>query len=288
LIIDCHNHPNWRGHDLQRFLSNVAEHNIDLTWLLSWESPENELASGDVRAVSPAASANGPIPFATVVEYAERAPGKFILGYTPDPRQPGAIARLHAAIEIHGVRVCGELKIRMSYDDPDAIRLFRFCGNKGLPVVLHLQYPAAPEDDWFLRTVWYGGGIAALERALKACPDTILIGHGPGFWSHISDDDQCEAVNYPTGGVKGTGRITLMLREYPNMYCDLSGSSGFNSLKRDMKHARDFVLEFHNRLLFARDRFDGELTETLAALELPDNVLSNIYSDNALRLAPIS
>ena len=34
------------------------------------------------------------------------------------------------------VRVYGELKLRMMYNNPDAIRMFRLCGKKGLPVRL--------------------------------------------------------------------------------------------------------------------------------------------------------
>ena len=288
MIVDCHNHPDWHGHNLERFLANMAQHDIDVTWLLSWECPETEVPPGVTRVSSPLGSGNGPIPFALVVDYARRAPGKFLVGYAPDPRQPGAIDRLQAAIELYGVRVCGEFKLRMTCDNPDAIRMFRFCGEQGLPVVVHMEYPIESGDGWFQQTWWYGGAIGALERAIKSCPDTVFIGHGPGFWSHISDDDQCETVCYPTGKVKGTGTISSMLRDYANLYCDLSAYSGCNALSRDPEFAKDFVLEFQERLLFARDYFDSALRETLDGLELPGEVLRKIYSDNALRLVPIT
>ena len=40
--------------------------------------------------------------------------------------------RSRRIVEIHGVRVCGELECRMRYDEPDAVGLFRFCGERGL------------------------------------------------------------------------------------------------------------------------------------------------------------
>ncbi len=287
MIIDCHNHPDWHGHDLERFLANMAQHNIDVTWLLSWECPESEAAPENVCVTSPLGLGIGPIPIALGIAYAQRAPGKFIIGYAPDPRQPGAIDRLHAAVETHGVRICGELKLRMTYDNPDAVRLFRFCGEKGLPVVLHMEYSVESPEGWFQRTWWYGGSIDSLERALQACPDTVFIGHGPGFWSHISDDDQYDMVSYPTGKVKPTGKIVSLLRGYGNLFCDLSAGSGCNALKRDIEFARDFALEFQDRLLYARDYFDNALHELLTSLRLPEAVVRKIYSGNALRLVPM-
>ena len=39
MIIDIHNHPDWYGHDFNKFLANMAQYNIDVTWLLSCETP---------------------------------------------------------------------------------------------------------------------------------------------------------------------------------------------------------------------------------------------------------
>ena len=58
--------------------------------------------------------------------YMERAPDRFVLGFCPDPRRPQALDQLKAAVEIHGVRVCSELKLCMMYDNPDALRIYRF------------------------------------------------------------------------------------------------------------------------------------------------------------------
>lgn len=289
MIIDCHNHPDWHGHDLNKFLANMAAHHIDLTWLLSWECPPDEYTPSTNTAI-PEIGPRGPIPFARCISYAERAPGKFILGYAPDPRRPEAIDQLQAAMTIYGVRICGELKLRMMYDNWDAIRLFRFCGQKDLPVTVHLDYelgpgdkePKYPRPNW-----WYGGGIEAFERAIQACPDTIFLGHAPGFWSHISGDDQYHKVAYPKGKVAPGGKVVELLRRYPNLYGDMSAGSGCNALTRDPEFAKQFLLEFQNRLLYARDYFDNGHQEFLNSLGLPAPVLEKIYSGNALKLVPI-
>lgn len=283
-IIDAHNHPDWHGHDLERSLDNMREHGIDKTWLLTWEAPVDEydpqynnVMLGDAR---------GPIPFSRCLAYCERAPGRFVLGYAPDPRRPDAVDRLQAAIEIYGVRLFGELKLRMMYDNLDALRMFRFCGEKGLPVTVHIDYEldaghAYPRPNW-----WYGGGIEPFERAVAACPGTTFIGHAPGFWSHISADGQHGQAAYPNGPVIGEGTAVRMLRQYPNLHADLSAFSALNALSRDSGFARDFLVEFQDRLLFARDCFDGRLRAYLESLDLPLDVLAKIYAGNALRLVP--
>ena len=140
MIIDAHAHPEWYGHDLPKFLANMEMYGIDLTWLLCWECPSDECDPNYLSTVSPLGTTTGPIPFDLCVSYAERAPGKFVLGYAPDPRRPGAIERLQSAIGLYGVRVYGELKLRMTFDNPDALRMYRFCGEKGLPILVHIDY----------------------------------------------------------------------------------------------------------------------------------------------------
>jgi len=286
MIIDAHNHPDWHGHDLNKFLANVRQYNIDKTWLLSWEAPADECDPSYNRVI-PRTSTMGPIPFSGCLHYAQQAPDKFILGYAPDPRRPEAIDLLEAAIDMYGVRVYGELKLRMMYDDLDAIHMYRCCGKKGLPVTVHIDYEfdtgrKYPRPNW-----WYGGGFDPFERAVRACPETVFLGHAPGFWSHISGDDKFNKEAYPKGPVLEGGRVINLLRECPNLYCDLSAGSGHNALARDPVFAKEFLLEFQNRVLYARDYFDNVHQEFLNALGLPAEVLDKIYFGNALKLVPL-
>lgn len=284
MIIDAHNHPDWHGHNLDRFLQNMAQYNIDRTWLLTWECPPDECDPEHNH--TSLRDGWGPIPFSRGLRYTEHAPDRFVLGYAPDPRRADAIDRLGAAIEIYGVRLYGELKLRMMYDNPDALRMFRFCGEKGLPVTVHIDYEfdtgsKYPRPNW-----WYGGGIEAFERAVRACPGTTFIGHGPGFWAHISNDDLYDQVPYPTGKVVPGGKLPQMFRQYPNLYADLSAGSGLNALTRDLPFAREFLLEFQDRLLYGRDCFDNRMQEFLNSRGLPQETLTKIYAGNALRLVP--
>jgi predicted TIM-barrel fold metal-dependent hydrolase len=286
MIVDCHNHPDWHGHNLNSFLANMSKNNIDVTWLLSWETPLDEYNPSNISAI-PDAGPNGPIPFARCLSYAERAPGKFILGYAPDPRKPDAIDRMKAAISIYGVRIYGELKLRMMYDNIDAISMYRFCGEKGVPVQVHIDYDIDTGSKYPRSSWWFGGGIEAFERAIKVCPETTFIGHAPGFWTHISKDDQYKSLSYPIGEIVPGGKLITMLHTYPNLYCDMSAGSGISAFKRDTKFAKAFLIEFQDRILYARDYFDNVHQDFLNGLELPESVLRKIYSGNALKLIPI-
>lgn len=283
MIIDCHNHPDWHGHNLDKFLANMNRYGIAKTWLLTWECPESEYDPSYNHA-SVRSGGDGPMPFARVVSYIERAPDRFVPGYAPDPRRPEAIDQLQAAIEIYGVRIYGELKVRMMYDNPDALRLYRFCGEKGLPVTVHIDYPFERDRNYPRPNYWYGGGFEAFERAVRACPETVFLGHAPGFWAHISGDDQYDKVAYPDGKVEPGGKLLAALRACPNLYCDWSAGSGIRALSRDPEFAKGFLLEFQDRVLYGRDYFDNAHQEFLNGLGLEQDVLDKIYFRNALRL----
>lgn len=282
MIIDAHNHPNWHGHDARRILANMDEHGIDQTWLFSWEVPEDEYSPSYHNVLPPTGVG---IPLADVLEVGRQAPDRFVLGYMPHPKRPDAIDRLRAAVEIHGVRLASELKARVTFDDPDALDLYHACGEMRLPITIHLDYPITHGSGRYPRPhYWYGGSLDAFERAVTACPETVFIGHAPGFWAHISADDRHRTEAYPEGSVLPGGRVSEMLRTYPNLYADLSAGSGLRAIARDRDFGRDFLIEFSARLLFGRDYFDSRLMDHLTQLQLPEDVFARITCKNASRL----
>jgi len=282
MIIDAHNHADWHGHGLKRYLENMDRYGIDVTWLLSWECPVDEYDPIYGAASLPGAS--GPLPIERSLTYVAAAPGRFVLGYAPDPRLPGAIDRLQAAMNIYDVRVYGELKLRMMYDNPDALRVYRFCGENGLPVTVHIDYEFDRGTPYPRPNYWYGGGIEAFERAVAACPETVFIGHAPGFWAHISGDDLYDKEPYPKAPIVPGGKLVDMFRTYANLYADLSAGSALNALQRDEQFAVAFIDEFQDRLLFGRDYFDDRMQAFLNGLGLAQSTLDSIFYGNATRL----
>jgi predicted TIM-barrel fold metal-dependent hydrolase len=286
-IIDVHNHPNWYGYDFDRLVRNMDEHGIDKTWLLSWEIPENEFNAAphyheymDPRGLC--------APLYMVVEGLKKYPDRFIGGWAVDPRDRYARAKLKSAVRLYNIKIYGELKLRMRYDSADALAMFRYCGQLGLPVLFHLECPPmvlkSMAQDIYTWTEWYGGDMKAVETMCRQCPDTNFIGHAPGFWREISGDADETENAYPNGLVKPGGRLVEALRKYPNLYCDLSAGSGANSLERDLEHAKKFVEEFQDRIMFGRDYFDRRQMDVLEKLSLSDTVLDKVMYQNAERL----
>ncbi|HVN82114.1 MAG TPA: amidohydrolase family protein [Terriglobia bacterium] len=284
-VIDVHNHPRWLTLNGARIVENMDAVGIERTWLLSWELPEGELDPYYYSVLNPPGAG---ITFRDVIEVVERYPDRFIPGTTVDPRDPHAQDRLKAAVNIHRVRVFGEFKRRMRYDDPDVIRIFQYCGELGLPVIFHLDVTMPRHgvpNSW---QWWYGGGLENMEAPLRLCPKTQFLGHAPGFWREISADADEEPLVYPKGKpIVGRGRILQFLEKFPNLHCDLSGGSGQVALSRDLEFTRKFLIDYQDRMFFGRDQFDNGLYDILVSLNLPAEVLAKILSGNALRLVPI-
>ena len=281
MIIDIHNHADYHGYDAEKMLENMDAHGIGMTCLMSWEAPAGEYDPATKYAFSP--FSDYPVPFERCLAYKQKAPGRFLLGFAPDPRKPDAIGRLKAAVALCGISICGELKLRMMYDNPDALRMYRYCGEAGLPVLMHFDYELGGGSyPW--PNYWYGGGIDALGRALALCPETNFIGHAPGFWAHISNDDRYLTETYPKGPVLPGGKIERLLAGHPNLYCDISAGSGHNALNRDHDFTRAFLQTWQDRVLFGRDYYDGIHRALLESLGLPGEVLRKIYEGNARRI----
>ncbi|MDR1531426.1 MAG: amidohydrolase [Clostridiales bacterium] len=282
MIIDIHNHADYHRYNVRQMLRNMDDNGIDITCLLSWEAPETDFDPMTRHALSPLLDT--PLPFERAVAYKEAAPDRFLLGFCPDPRRPEAIQRLKSALGLFDLSLCGELKLRMMYDNPDAIRMYRYCGEEGLPVLLHLEYELPGASKWPWPSYWYGGAIETLERVLAQCPETIFIGHAPGFWAHISADGKHLTESYPAGPVVPGGAVARLLDRFPNLYCDISAGSGHNALNRDRDYARSFLLAYQDKICFGRDYYDSVHRELLESLNLPPEVLEKIYCGNAKRI----
>lgn len=284
-VIDAHNHVAWLGHDARKVVENMDRLGIDRTWLLSWEAPAHEISPAYHESLNPTGVG---LPFGDIVRARELFPGRFIPGYAPDPRRPEARAQLRSAVKLHGVRVYGELKVRMHYDDPDALAMFHLCADLGLPVTFHLEGILPPGSIQGERQYWYGGDMENLERALARCPRTQFLGHAPGFWREISGDADREPLGYPKGKpVAPGGRLLKLLDRHPNLHCDLSAGSGHTALSRDPAFSRKFLLDYQDRALYGRDQFDNVHRELLDSLELPAEVMVKVLAGNALKLVPL-
>jgi predicted TIM-barrel fold metal-dependent hydrolase len=290
MIIDAHNHSHYNFFGPAQLVAEMDAFGYDRAWLLTWYHPPAEHVPSSHRAFNPTNvrpdGTHGGITLRDVVETCERYPGRFVAGYCPCPTEGNAAALFEAAYHLYGVRVCGEWSYRTLLDDPRALELFWCAGRLCCPVVLHLDVPFLPDATGkrVYQQHWYGGGAEPLARTLAACPDTIFIGHAPGFWRYISGDEASEVAVYPKGPVLPGGRLLELFAQFPNLWADLSAGSGLGALRRDPPFAQHFLTRYADRLLFGRDDNGNKLQEFLLSLELPEAVMEKIMWKNALRL----
>lgn len=190
-----------------------------------------------------------------------------------------------------GARGVGELTANLYADDPWVENLFASAAEMDMPVTIHIS-PKLRYNYGIVDEI----GLPRLEKMLKKYPDLKVFGHSQPFWAEMSADvqDVLEQRNgYPQGKVI-PGRLTQLLREYGNLYCDLSAGSGMNALRRDPEHAARFIEEFSDRLLYGCDvcatcnthqyDFDAFLKKMLADGMMSIENYAKIVRNNAIDL----
>ncbi|HET6882994.1 MAG TPA: amidohydrolase family protein [Pirellulales bacterium] len=234
-------------------------------------------------------------------------------------RMSRELARLKQA-GASGLKVFKDFGLRYRNPDGSLIRIddvrwdpiWRACGELGLPVIMHTADPAAffdPVDetnerweelhrhpDWS----FYGGDFPA-RAELHAARNRIVARHRPTTFigAHLANDgeDLAEAGRW--------------LDEHPNLVLEIA--SRINELGRQPYTARDFLLKYADRILFGTDgprspdrlvlywRFLETRDEyfpyaetpfppqgfwRIYGIDLPDEVLKKVYSENAARIIP--
>ncbi len=184
----------------------------------------------------------------------------------------------------------GEVTANLPLDDPRVINMFRQCGEWEMPVLFHCTGPGTGVYGLFDEV-----GLPRLERLLKEVPDTIIIGHAPGFWSEITDNitPQNKFI-YPEGTIEKEGSLQRLLKTYPNLYADISANSGYNAISRDRKYGIKFLTEFQDKILFGTDVCfadeDGKmphlsyLRSLLSEEKISRDIFNKITCDNALKI----
>lgn len=184
---------------------------------------------------------------------ADTHPDRFVWFCNVDPREGNYTPKsdLESIVGFYksiGAKGLGELTAPLYADDPMMDNLFTACENLDMPVLFHI----APSMGGCYGMV-DDLGLPRLERMLKKHPKLKFIGHSTTFWAELSAGiTEADRATYPTGKVTD-GRIHQLMREYGNLYCDLSAGSGANALMRDPDHAARFVEEFSDRILYGSD-----------------------------------
>ena len=188
-----------------------------------------------------------------------------------------------------GAKGVGEITSNVYADDPKLDNLFTHCAKADMPVTIHIS----PEIG-FNYGIVDEIGLPRIEKVLKKHPDLILLGHSQPFWAEMSADVTENMRNdFPKGKVKD-GRVAQLMREYGNLYCDISATSGSNAFMRDPEYAARFIEEFADRILYGCDicgahntfmyDFDEWLTDMVNKGMISIENYKKIVRENAIRV----
>jgi predicted TIM-barrel fold metal-dependent hydrolase len=228
-----------------------------------------------------------------IIDIANRSDGRFIPFCNIDPRvltntSDAPIGNLLEFYKNQGCRGIGEVLPNLAWNDPRMQNLLHCVEEIGFPLLFDMT---GNRDRGY--GIYDDPGMPQLEMCLQKYPNLTFVGHGPAFWAEISElrrpEDRHSYPNYP---VYKEGRVAKLLREYPNLWVELSAGSGANAMMRDREYAIGFLNEFKERVMFGTDtcyvgqplHMTGFLKELRAQGHLTDADFHAIASGNAKKL----
>ncbi len=215
-----------------------------------------------------------------VIEFCRESNGRFLPFCNLDPRVLSNTndADLGFMMDFYKREGCigmGEVLPNMAFEDPKMQNLFYHCERTGWPLLFDSN-----------AKIGYGYGLydevgmPQLKRSLEKFPDLVFIGHGPGFWAEIEKlDPNQPCPRFLKTPFKEEGMIAKLMRDYPNLWVDLSAGSGYYAMTRNLDYAKQFMNEFSDRILFGTDICFARGSERLLIDTLADFRRDGILSE---------
>ena len=236
-IIDIHQHTNYSGRSDQQLLAHQRAMGITTTILLPAGREVDRPSTHTGKSNGLAAKCGGN---ETVRAMAAAHPGEFVFGANEVVDLPEARAAIEKYLKLGG-KIIGEQKFGVDCDSPHIHEIARLAQEHNVPVLLHFQHGT------------YNLGFERFHKVLEKFPRVNFIGHAQTWWANIDKDHADQKVLYPKTKVTAGGITDRYLKEYPNMFGDLSAGSGLNALIRDEDHTRAFLARHQDKLLYGSD-----------------------------------
>ena len=228
-----------------------------------------------------------------VLALASEFDGRFIPFCNIDPRAMtySSDAPLTRALQFYkdkGAKGLGEITANLPFLDPMVQNLFACLQKVGMPATFHIATHVGGEYG-----LYDDPGLPQLQRTMAKFPDLILFGHSQPFWAEIGRlDKPGDRTGYPQYPVREEGVIPKLMRQYPNLYGDLSDGTAYNALARDHDYGPKLLDEFQDRLMFGTDlcAFDMPillpdlLTDWRNTGTISEDVFQKVTRENAVRL----
>ena len=232
-----------------------------------------------------------------ILALADEFDGRFIPFCNIDPRAMSysSDAPLARALEFYknkGAKGLGEITANLPFLDPMVQNLFACLQKVRMPATFHVATHVGGEYG-----LYDDPGLPQLQRTMDKFPDLILFGHSQPFWAEIGRlDKPGDRAGYPKYPIREEGVVPKLMRQYPNLYGDLSAGSGYNALARDEDHAVEFLSEFQDRLMFGTDicapktktRLVGFLLKLRSEKKISEEVFQKVARENAVRMLDLT
>ena len=265
-VIDIHQHTVYGDRDGEQLVLHQRAMGVSKTVLLP---------VGTRAGLAPGAGGNQ-----SVVDLAQKYPGEFVFFANAVPGTPNVRSDIEKYLKAGGIGI-GEQKYRFACDSGPMLQIFEIAQDHQIPVILHFEHNN------------FNTGIERFHTVVRKFPKAKFIGHAQTWWGNIDRNHQ-QAVMYPRGKVTPGGITDRLLSDYPNVYADLSASSGLNALLRDEEHARQFLALHRDKLMFGSDCSDkvgsgpgcsgSQCIAAVRRLAPSPDVLQNILYRNATRI----
>lgn len=240
-IIDIHQHTDYAGRTQEQLLAHQRAMGVTTTMLLPAGRPLQYGSThyGVSNGLQVKAGGNE-----VCYQFAKLHPNEFTFGANEVPDFPGAVEEIEKYLKL-GAPIIGESKFNVECDSPEMKRIYELAQAYNVPVLMHWQYNM------------YNRGFDRFHKILRKFKKVNFIGHSQTFWANIDKNHKDQNILYPKGKVTPGGYTDQLLRDYPNMYADISGGSGLNSLTRDEDHAREFLKRHQDKILYGSDCDDA-------------------------------
>ncbi|MGW8314433.1 MAG: amidohydrolase family protein [Bacteroidales bacterium] len=312
-IIDAHMHVGLAGFDGPALIRAMEEKGVAQTWLLTWEELD-----------PPVPSVHMDLPTDPMLELYAAYPDRLVPFYAPDPSREGLRERFEQFRElgIRGCGelkvsrnwadplLTGYLELVSEFgwplifhmEDPrmQYIQEKEGYGEWVLERLLNDKFNGVSR--YYLNRFSRGTGILkkkigrnqvrfpgilsdveGLEQRLRQYPAIRFIGHGPDFWNRIAVDQDSRYI-HQRGRIRAFGVIDRLLEQYDNLFCDISGHSGFNALNRDKEKAKIFLQKHTSKVLYGTDNTRLPLMDLLHSFRLGNDIMDRILYRNAQRV----
>jgi predicted TIM-barrel fold metal-dependent hydrolase len=174
-----------------------------------------------------------------------------------------AVVRLKQEIKDGAIAMGEHYGKGLMFDDPKNLLIYESCEKVGLPVMFHIDQNKNMVEP----------GMRRVDNVLKKYPECNVIAHAY-WWRQLKVADR-------------------QLRQYPNLYADMSGHVVPNVLNRDRKFAREFIIRNQDKLLFGTDEGWWSFGKAKSPfkhytffeeLNLPEKVRYKLYRGNSEKL----